>query len=66
MLIGPKCDGPMRMIAFIQDKRVARKILEHLGQPSRAPPRNRSRRSGQLILPVEEHPDFDGIDALVD
>ena len=33
----PKCEGPMRVIAFIEDERVARKILEHLGLPTGVP-----------------------------
>lgn len=27
----PKCKGPMRVIALIEDPRVIRRILEHLG-----------------------------------
>ena len=33
-----RCGGRMRHIATILDARVARKILEHLGLPARAPP----------------------------
>jgi len=32
------CGGRMRYIATILDGRVARRILEHLGLPARAPP----------------------------
>jgi len=31
----PKCKGPMRVIALIEDPGIIRRILEHLGQ--RAP-----------------------------
>jgi hypothetical protein len=45
----------MRVIAFIQDERVARKILEHLGLVCRAPPRGvrRGGNPGQPALPFE-------------
>jgi hypothetical protein len=29
-LVCPDCGGPMRIIAFIEDRRVVRAILEHL------------------------------------
>ena len=38
VLVCPSCQGPMRVVAFIEDERIARRILEHLGLPSRAPP----------------------------
>ena len=37
VLTCPRCEGPMRLIAFIDDEHIARRILEHLGLPSRAP-----------------------------
>jgi hypothetical protein len=45
-LLCPKCQGPMRVIALIEDGAVIRRILEHLGlwvprhsaQTARAPP----------------------------
>ena len=53
----------MRMIAVIEDERVARRILDHLGLPSRAPPRGRPRRPGQQLLPLAgADDDVDGID----
>jgi hypothetical protein len=52
----------MRLIAFIDDERVARRILEHLGLPARAPPRGR-RRAPQQVLPLDfASVDFDGVD----
>jgi hypothetical protein len=53
----------MRLIALIEDERVARKILVHLGLPSRAPPRGQPWRPGQQLFAVEDHAaGFDGID----
>jgi hypothetical protein len=40
VLVCPKCSGPMRLVALIEDERVARKILVYLGLPARAPPRS--------------------------
>src|SRR5262249_13707959 len=37
----PKCGGGMERLALIEDPRVARQILDHLGWPARAPPRGR-------------------------
>jgi len=34
----PRCGAPMRLVAAIEDPSVARKILECLGLPARAPP----------------------------
>jgi hypothetical protein len=33
-----RCGGRLKHIATILDGRVARRILEHLGRPARAPP----------------------------
>jgi hypothetical protein len=38
VLACPRCGGRLRHIATILDARVARRILEHLGLPARAPP----------------------------
>ncbi len=45
VLVCTRCSGPMRVIAFIDNERVARQILAHLGlptaptfKPSRDPP----------------------------
>ena len=35
----------MRVIAFIEDARIAKRILDHLGVAARAPPRGRARGS---------------------
>jgi hypothetical protein len=54
-LVCPRCDGPMRLIALIEDQPTARRILEHLALPSpktRAPP------------PPDHSAAFDGIDPI--
>ena len=51
----------MRLVSVVQDERVARRILEHLGLPARAPPRGRPWRSGQQ-LELDDPDRFDGID----
>jgi hypothetical protein len=65
----PRCQGPMRLIAVIDNPLVARRILVHLGLPARAPPRGRGSRSGLERLPgLVTDPDptdaFDGVDPL--
>jgi hypothetical protein len=42
-----RCGERMELIATIEDPQVAAKILDHLGLPSRAPPRGRAWRPGQ-------------------
>jgi hypothetical protein len=37
-LAGPGCDGDIRLIAFITDPALIRKILLHLGEPLEPPP----------------------------
>jgi len=56
-----RCTGPMRMISFVDDERTPRKILTHLGLPTRAPPRGRAQpRRGQLEL--DGPTDYVGVD----
>jgi hypothetical protein len=65
VLVCPACEGPMRILGFIQDERTARKILDHLGLPSRPPPRGHRVCPGQQTLwrdRAPEGPSFDGID----
>lgn len=47
VLVCPRCSGPMSLIAFIQDEHIARKILDHLGLPSRPPSRGPPARPAQ-------------------
>jgi len=42
-LVCPKCNGPMRVIALIDDPAVVRCILEHLGRWSPASPPSEAR-----------------------
>ena len=37
-LVCPRCGEPMRIIAFILDRSVIERILEHVGEPTEAPP----------------------------
>ena len=62
VLVCPRCAGPMRIVALIEDEVVAGKILAHLGLPSRAPPRGRPWRPGQQFLPDHARPFLDGVD----
>jgi hypothetical protein len=47
MLKCPGCGGRMRIIAAIEDPEVARRFLDCLGLPSRAPPVGKARRNPQ-------------------
>ena len=48
----PLCQGPMKLIAFIEDPGTAKKILDHLGFSTRAPPRGRGRFAGAVQEPL--------------
>ncbi len=57
----PKCHGPMRIIALINDPPVVRRILEHLGrwQPEameRSPPVPTEAWPLHTVLPLTYHP----------
>jgi hypothetical protein len=54
VLTCPRCEGPMRWVAFIETEHIARRILEHLGIPSRAPPRGRALPSGEQRSLVDD------------
>ena len=53
------CGGRLRMIAFIAEATVARRILEHLGLDAREPPVARAQAPPELFDPG---PDYDGAD----
>ena len=59
-LICEKCGGKMAIIAFIEDEKTIRKILEHIGEynpPERAPPNEMNSPSPPLeweYVPAEE------------
>jgi hypothetical protein len=50
----PKCEGPMEVIACIEDEAAARRILNHLGLEARPPPRGKRGRAGQQPLEVAD------------
>ena len=50
----PRCKGRLRLLAVIEDRAVARRILEHLGLPDRPPARPPPRRPSQHELPFED------------
>ena len=54
VLVCPRCAGPMRLVALIEDALVARRILAHLGLPARAPPRGRPWRLAQQVLAIDD------------
>ena len=57
----PKCKGPMRVIALIDDPPVVRRILEHLGRwaPEAAgpdPPAPAPEWPADAVIPITYHP----------
>ncbi|MFQ5904453.1 MAG: transposase [Candidatus Binatia bacterium] len=61
-LVCPKCQGKMKIVSFIEDPEVIRKILVHLGLweiPPRAPPRSSPAFQEEVVC------DYDFFDALV-
>ena len=63
VLVCPKCTGPMRLIAAIEDSPTAGRILNHLGLAARPPPGSRPLRP-QPGGAIEQRADeFEGIDA---
>ncbi len=57
----PKCKGPMRVIALIDDPGVVRRILEHLGRwapeaSERGPPAAVPTWPTNAVIPLTYHP----------
>lgn len=57
----PKCKGPMRIIALIDDPKVIRRILEHLGRwapaaTGRGPPAQAPDWPASAVIPLTYHP----------
>lgn len=57
----PKCTGPMRIIALIEDRPVVRRILEHLGlwapdATERSPPLAPETWPTGALIPLTYHP----------
>ena len=50
----PKCQGEMRIISFIDQPDVIKKILQHLGlwEESHAPPDKKQKKRSRLNLPI--------------
>ena len=64
VLVCPRCSGPMRLVAAIEDPVVAQKILRHLGLPARPPPRGPPRRAQpELAREPHAHDEHEGVDA---
>lgn len=60
-LVCPKCKGPMRVIALIDDAAVVRRILEHLGRwapepAERGPPIEALDWPPNALIPLTYHP----------
>ena len=60
-LVCPKCKGPMRVIALIDDPAVVRRILEHLGRwgpepAERGPPVDAPDWPPNAVIPITYHP----------
>ncbi len=60
-LVCPKCQGPMRVIALIDDPAVVRRILEHLRRwapepPGRGPPLEAPDWPRNAVIPITYHP----------
>ena len=55
VLACPECSGRLKMIAFIADQGVARKILEHLELEATGPPLPAARGAAPSIEPTPEY-----------
>ena len=65
VLACPTCGGRLEVLAFITEQAVARKILDHLGLASQAPPLAPARAPGDDLGP-EGTPALDLVDASPD
>jgi Putative transposase len=61
VLCCPRCQGPMRLIAVIDNELVARRILLHLGLMARAPPRG---PLPGIVADPEPSDALDGVDLI--
>ena len=50
----PKCHGRLRVLAVITEREPLRRILEHLGLPTQAPPLARARAPTEDALEDED------------
>jgi hypothetical protein len=60
VLACPSCAGRLEIIAFIAEAGVAKRILDHLGMDSQAPPVARARAPG------DSEPDYAAGDPIYD
>ena len=51
-LVCPRCQGVMRVVAFITDGRVIRRILDHLGASARRATQDRAPLPAAAAVPV--------------
>lgn len=51
VLACPECNGRMRLMAFIAEARVAKRILDHLGEDSTGPPLARAQAQPETLEP---------------
>jgi hypothetical protein len=66
-LVCPSCGGEMEIIAFITEAPTVRAILEHIGEPSAAPPISPCRGPPQWEMldqtvesdPIHPEPEYD-------
>ena len=49
-LVCDRCGGPLKVVAFIEDKKVVRQILDHLGLAATGPPQASARPRPQLEM----------------
>jgi hypothetical protein len=54
----PRCAGRLEIIAFIAEARIARRILDHLGLASQAPPTSKASGEGGEGAAGDEGPDY--------
>jgi hypothetical protein len=55
VLACPECSGRMQLIAFIAEARVAKRILDHLGEDSRGPPLARAQAQPEQLDPGPDY-----------
>ncbi len=55
VLACPECAGRMQLIAFIAEARVAKWILDHLGEDSTGPPVARAQAHAELLEPRHDY-----------
>jgi hypothetical protein len=66
VLACPRCGGRLELIASIAEPGVARRILDHLGLGSRAPPLAQVRAPDDLAGAAEEGPNYHAADPSYD